>query len=163
MSEALKPLETHIDELLLIKSKTEKINGEVKKLKLENKTIERRCSLAEKENRLLKDRLNSIENNLLEKHIIMHGVEEIEDETDTQCKDKLIEVLSYTMNKPTPEEQIKVARNIPIVSTERMGWYNESRNRPISITFENKSESELLLKRKKEVTRWNIHRQRVLH
>ena len=45
VSEALKPLESHIDELLLIKSKTDKISGEMKKLKLENKIIERRCNL----------------------------------------------------------------------------------------------------------------------
>ena len=79
VSEALKPLEACIDELLVIKSKTERISGEIKKLKQENKTIERRCNQAEKENKLLKDRLNSIENKMLEKHIIMHGVEEIEE------------------------------------------------------------------------------------
>ena len=59
VSEALKPLQASIDELLEIKGKTEKISGEIKKLKQENKTIERRCNQAEKENRLLKDRLNS--------------------------------------------------------------------------------------------------------
>ena len=151
MSEALKPLEAHIDELLLIKSKTEKISGEVKKLKQENKTIKRRCNLVEKENKLLKDRLNSIENKMLEKHIIMHGVEEIEDKNATQCKDKVKEMLSYTVNKPTSEEQMNVANNIPIVSTKQLGRYSENTNKKISITFENKSDSELLLKRKKKL------------
>ena len=55
VSEALKPLESRIDELLLIKTKTDKISGEVKKLKLENKTIERRYNLVERENKTLKD------------------------------------------------------------------------------------------------------------
>ena len=41
VSEALRPLEARIDELLEIKGKTEKISGEIKKLKQENKTIER--------------------------------------------------------------------------------------------------------------------------
>ena len=58
VSEALKPLEARIDELLEIKGKTARISGEIKKLKQENKTIERRCNRAEKENKLLKDRLN---------------------------------------------------------------------------------------------------------
>ena len=149
VSEALKPLESRIDELLLIKSKTDKISGEMKKLKLENKTIERRCNLVEKENKTLKDRLNSIENKMLECHVIMHGVEEAEVESPDQRIDKIKEMLFYTVNKPTPEEQLNVASNIPIVSTERLGHYNESRNRPISITFENKSDSDLLLKREK--------------
>ena len=125
VSEALKPLEAHIDELLVIKSNTERISGEIKKLKQENKTIERRCKRAEKENKLLKDRLNSIENKMLEKHVIMHGVEEIEEETSNQLKDKVKEVLSYTVNMPTQEERTHVACNIPIVSTERIGCYSE--------------------------------------
>ena len=58
VSGALKPLESRIDELLQIKTKMDKISGEVKKLKQENKTIERRCNLVERENKTLKDRLN---------------------------------------------------------------------------------------------------------
>ena len=84
ISEALKPLESRIDELLQIKTKTDKISGEVKKLKQENKTIERRCNLVERENKTLKDQLNSIKNKMLECHVIMHGVEEIEDENVNQ-------------------------------------------------------------------------------
>ena len=60
-------------------------------------------------------------------------------------------MLSYTVSKPTPEEQLNVASNIPIVSSERLGCYSENRNRPISITFENKSDSDLLLKWKKKL------------
>ena len=144
-------MESHIDELLLIKSKTDKISGEIKKLKMENKTIERRCNLVERENKTLKDRLNSIENKMLEYHVIMHGVEEVEDENSDQRIDKIKEMLSFTLNKPTLEEQLNVANNIPIVNAERLGCYNENRTRPISITFENKSDSDLLLKRKKKL------------
>ena len=156
VSEALKPLESCIDELLLIKSKTDKISGEMKKLKPENKTIERRCNLVERENKTLKDHLNSIENKMLEHHVIMHGAEEVEEENSDQRMDKIKEMLSYTVNKPTLEEQLNVASNIPILSTERLGRYTKNRNRPISITFENKSDSDLLLKRKKKIARWNL-------
>ena len=38
----------------------------------------------ERENKTLKDQLNSIENKMLECHVIMHGVEEIEDENVNQ-------------------------------------------------------------------------------
>ena len=123
----------------------------MKKLKQENRTIERRCNLVEKENKTLKDRLNSIENKMLENHVIMHGVDEMEDENPSQRTDKVKEMLSYTVNKPTQEEQLSVASNIKIVSTERMGRYNENRSRPISIKFQNKSDSDLLLKQKKKL------------
>ena len=88
---------------------------------------------------------------MLEHHVLMHGVEEVEEENSDQRMDKIKEMLSYTVNKPTPEEQLNVASNIPIVSTEKLGCYTENRNRPISITFENKSDSDLLLKRKKKL------------
>ena len=61
----------------------------MKKLKIENKTIERRCNLVERENKTLKDRLNAIENKMLECHVIMHGVEESEDENSDQRIDKI--------------------------------------------------------------------------
>ena len=118
-------MEAHIDELLEIKGTTEKISGEIKKLKHENKTIERRCNRAEKENKLLKDRLNSIENKMLEKHVIIHGVVELEEETSKQLKEKVQEVLSHTVNMPTREERTGIACNIPIANTERIGHYNE--------------------------------------
>ena len=41
---------------------------------------------------------------MLECHVIMHGVEEIEDENSIQQIDKVKEMLSYTVNKPTLEE-----------------------------------------------------------
>ena len=151
VSEALKPLQASIDELLEIKGKTEKIIGKIKKLKQENKTIERRCNRVEKENRLLKDRLNSIENKILEKHVIIHGVEEEEEETMNQLKNIVQQVLSHTVTMPTQEERTGIACNIPITNMERIGRYNEQRSRPISVTFENKCDSELLLKRRKKL------------
>ena len=82
--------------------------------------------------------------------MIMHGIEEMEEETPDQLKTKVKEVLSHTVNLPTQEERSNTARNIPIVSMERIGRYNEQRNRPISVIFENKLDSELLLNRKKD-------------
>ena len=46
---------------------------------------------------------------MLECHVIMHGVEEIEDENVNQRIDKVKEMLSYTVKKPMPEEQLNVA------------------------------------------------------
>ena len=88
---------------------------------------------------------------MLECHVIMHGVEEAEDENADQRIDKIKEVLSFTVNKPTPEERLNVANNIPFVNAVRLGRHNENRSRPISITFENKNDSDLLLKRKKKL------------
>ena len=88
---------------------------------------------------------------MLEKHVIIHGVAEVEEETSKQLKEKVQEVLPHTVNMLTQEERTGIACNIPIANTERIGRYNEQRNRPISVTFENKCDSELLLKRKKKL------------
>ena len=82
----IKPLQDSIDVLLTGKQKAEEIQGEVKKLKHENKAITRRCNAMERENKVLKDEINDIENKLLETNIVMHGVEENFDENESQRK-----------------------------------------------------------------------------
>ena len=82
--ETIKPLQDSIDVLLAGKKKVEEITGEFKKLKLENKSITHRCNMMEHENKVLKDRINNIENKLLENNVVMHGVEESFEESETK-------------------------------------------------------------------------------
>ena len=49
VSNMIKPLQESIDVLLASKKKSEEIQGEVKKLKHENKAITRRCNIMERE------------------------------------------------------------------------------------------------------------------
>ena len=143
--EKIKPLQDSIDVLLAGKKKVEEMTGEVKKLKLENKTTTRRCNMMERENKVLKDRINNIENKMLENNIVMHGVEESFEESDFQRKSKVRGVIAHTVNKCTDEERRSVADNIPILWMERLGRYSEHRSRPISIKFEHKLDSDLLI------------------
>ena len=55
VSNAIKPLQESIDVLLASKNKTEEIQGEVKKLKHENKAMTCRCNIMERENKTLKN------------------------------------------------------------------------------------------------------------
>ena len=55
VSNAIKPLQESIDVLLASKKKTEEIQGEVKKLKHENKAMTRRCNIMDRENKTLKN------------------------------------------------------------------------------------------------------------
>ena len=82
----------------------------------------------ERENKVLKDRINDIENKLLENNIMMHGVEESFEESDLQRKAKVRGVIAHTVNKHTNEERRAVADNIPILWTERLGRYSEYRS-----------------------------------
>ena len=97
------------------------------------------------ENKVLKEWINDIENKLLETNLVMHGVEESFEESESQRKCKVRTMIKHTVNKWTNEERMKIAENIPIVWTERLGRYNEHRNRPISIRFEHKQDCDLLI------------------
>ena len=151
VSNAIKPLQESIDVLLASKKKSEEIQGEVKKLKHENKAITRRCNIIERANKTLKNWLNDIENKLLENNIVMHGIEETPEESELQRKRKVKAMISHTINRSTIAERMEVVENIPIEWTERLGRYNEQRSRPISIKFAHKQDCDLLLQHKKHL------------
>ena len=52
------------------------------------------------------------------------------------------------MRRQTMDECIKVVRNVPIKSTQCLGRFVANRNRPISVTFENKSDADHLFENK---------------
>ena len=105
----------------------------------------------EKENIILKNRLSDIKNKLLENNIVMHGVEESFEESESQRKMKVKAMISHIVNRNTAAERMEVVENIPIEWTERLGRYNEQRSRPISIKFVNKQDCDLLLQCKKQL------------
>ena len=57
-------------------------------------------------------------------------------------------VMARTITRRNQEEKIEVARNVPIKSTQRLGRFVANRNRPISITFVNKSDADHLFDNK---------------
>ena len=148
IDEKLIPIQQSIDKLLEAKEENEKIREDVTKLVKENKTITNRCVHIEKENKKLKDRLNDLENKLLDCSIIVHGITEEVDETEAERREKLIVIMARTITRQTMDECIEVARNVPIKSTQRLGRFVANRNRPISVTFENKSDADHLFENK---------------
>ena len=148
IDDKLKPIQESIDQLLETKEENDKFREDVTKLVKENKTITNRCMYIEKENKKLKNRLNDLENKLLDSSIIIHGISEDVDETEIDRKEKLIMVMARTIARRNLEEKIEVARNVPIKSTQRLGRFVANRNRPISITFVNKSDADHLFDNK---------------
>ena len=119
IDEKLKPIQQSIDQLLETKEENEKFREDVTKLVKENRTITNRCVHIEKENKKLKDRLNDLENKLLDCSIIVHGITEEVDETDAERREKLIVIMARTIRRQTMDECIEVVRNMPIKSTQR--------------------------------------------
>ena len=118
---------------------------------MKTKLLHRRFDIMERENKTLKNRLNDIENKLLENNIVMHGVEETFEESESQRKRKVKVMISHTVNRSTIAERMEDVENIPIEWTERLGRYNEQRSRPISINFANRQDCDLLLQCKEHL------------
>ena len=148
IDEKLIPIQQSIDKLLEAKEENEKFREDVTKLVKENKTITNRCVHIEKENKKLKDRLNDLENKLLDCSIIVHGITEEVDETEAERREKLIVIMARTITRQTMDECIEVARNMSIKSTQHLGRFVANRNRPISVTFETKSDADHLFENK---------------
>ena len=67
--------------------------------------------------------------------MIIHGISVNEDEEGPERYRLITEVIARTIYASSYEEQIQIARKIPIKKTYRLGRYNSQRGRPIVINF----------------------------
>ena len=150
----LKPLKKDIADLLVTATVTTTHTNEILSLKQENTVLRHKCNQLEQEQKVLKDRLDKIENLQLENNLILHGVEESTawEYPETRYA-KVIEHLSHTMNAETAIEQRDMARNLSIKKTHRLGKFNVDRCRPVSITFAKYEDVEYLLGNKRYLPR----------
>ena len=151
IDEKLKPIQESIDQLLDTKNETERFQGEVSNLITQTSNITARCTNIESENNLLKDRLNTLENKLLDCSLIINGISEDLEETEEDRKEKIFMVIANTVIRPDPIARLEVARNVPIKCITRLGRFNAERGRPISVTFVNKSDADHLYECKSKV------------
>ena len=63
--------------------------------------------------------------------------------------EKVVRVISYTIDEGTREAQLDVAWKIRIKSTRRVGIYSTKRSRPVSVTFERFCDADYVLQNRK--------------
>ena len=81
--------------------------------------------------------------------MIIHGISENEDEEGLDRYRLVTEVIAMTIYASSYEEQIQIARKIPIKKTYRLGCYNSQRGKPIVINLVYHEDCENLLSNKK--------------
>ena len=108
-----------------------------------------KCNKLEKNQSQLKKRVSDIENELYSSNVIIHGISENEDEEGPERYRLVTEVIATTIYAASYEEQIQIARKIPIKKTYRLGCYNSQRGRPIVINFVYHEDCESLFSNKK--------------
>ena len=99
----------------------------------------------------LEDRLNQIEDQLLEGNLIFQGLPETEFDDNDDAQVKIIKAMSMTMQGETEEVKKTKAGQTSIEQVERIGKYNPLRARPIKVKFGNKSDAANVLKNKKKL------------
>ena len=129
MSRTKEIVEKHVSQIKHLESENWKLNAEVKSLKHELKEVH--------------NRITSLENKSLDKHLIFHGIEE--EDTGSEREDlasKIYQEISPTINRETEADRIQVASEIEIIRARRLGKKEDNRIRPISVEFSNKFDVE---------------------
>ena len=148
MQELITPLEEKINQLLDTKEKQEAQEEEIGKLKIRQSELYRRCLKAETENCKLKERIEQLENTMLESNLIMHGLREEEWELEEDRRERIYHAIASMVDADNRRTRVDIARSIPIRSTKRIGKYKTGKNHPISTVFERKSHAEVLYESK---------------
>ena len=87
------------------------------------------------ENKDLKTRVMQLESLQLENNVLLSGVPESAWETVNQCRDNVIEALSWTIHSKGQQESLNAAAAVLITKFRQVGKYRLNRPRPILITF----------------------------
>ena len=122
-----------------------------KKVRVEQVSCNVRLNKIEEENKELKTRLTKLENKMLGKNLIFHGIKEDNWDLEDNAKERIWRAISHTVDSDDNRKRLKIARSIPICSTTWLGHYREGHNRPISVSFEKKSHMETLYRNKKHL------------
>ena len=143
IEQSIEPLKKDIQELKNEQTPGERtLNVETLSLKLKQNDIK---------HKKLEDRLNLIEDQLLEGNLIFQGLPETEFDDNDDAKIKIIKAMTLTMQGDTEEMKKTKAAQTSIEQVERIGKYNPLRARPIKVKFSNKNDAVNVLKNKKKL------------
>ena len=128
MSKTKETVERHVSKIKHLENENWKLNAEVKSLKHVLKEVH--------------NRITSLENKSLDKHLIFHGIEEDLGKEREDLASKIYQEISQTINRETEADRIQVASEIEIIRARRLGKKEDNRVRPISVEFSNKFDVE---------------------
>ena len=83
-------------------------------LEEENSSLKWKLRILEHNQEKTKSKVDQIENRLLEGNVVMHGLGEEDDETSMQLYEKLVEAMSYTINRCNKKDRIETAKGVSI-------------------------------------------------
>ena len=134
LSKALVPLQKEINELKESQNSIHHIN-DMQDIIEENDRLKTKVDQLETFNMKPKNKLNRIEDKLLENNLLFFGISEKEGETEYKRYSVILDIISTTFVGPNYETQVQQARQIQIEKLVHRGKYSQNKIRPISVTF----------------------------
>ena len=139
----IEPLKKDIQDLKSERETTSKL--------LNVETVARKFERSEEKHKQLEERLSLIEDQLLEKNLLFHGINESEFEDKDDVKVQVIKAIAKTMPGKDDDEKKKNAGRTSIEYVDRIGRYNPLRTRTVKVKFTDKSDVDKLLKNKRSL------------
>ena len=138
-------LKAGLELLLEVKGAREEGLRECQLVKEKNTELQARVERVKNENRKLSNKVNELEDKLLEGNIIFQGILEQLWEPSNTTKEKVLNAISHTISGDTVEDRMDQACKIPIKDVTRLGRYVAMRTRPVLVEFCHKGDVEYLL------------------
>ena len=148
INRTITPLRSDVTKLLVGNERVSEHQRKIIKLEEENVTLKRKLKKVEKSQEKTKTKVDRIESRLLEGNVIMHRIEEEEEESSMKLYEKIVDAISHTINGHNKKDQVETAKEISISTVKRVGRKNPSRKRPTVISFVYKADAISLLENK---------------
>ena len=145
----LQPIRDDVKDLISSHKEMRETISEVTKLREENVILQQRVETVERKNQKLTDRINTLENRLLETSIVISGIQESPWETEAVRQEKLFIAFAETIIGRTLDDRLDTTRSMYIKGTRRIGNYRTMQTRPIIVEFMYKADAEYILNNKK--------------
>ena len=152
MAKMVEPLKDRVSHIEKTNKKLEEKGELISAMKIENEKLHVDCKIIKIEkNRKLKDRLNEIENKLLENNIMVQGIPDQAWELSSNLQEKALVAILHLANGKNVQEKLDIVQKIGIKNVRRVGEYSTNRNRPVCIEFVNKASADFLFENKRKL------------
>ena len=153
IQEALKNITSTITKAVSEDPEIARQKRNISHLQIENQRLTRKVQVLDTEYHKLKQRINTIEQKGLDHTLIIRGIMEAQDETETSIKDSVFAELAETVVGETQYEKVQIARRMEIKRCRRIGRYNRQRARPLSVEFKYKEDTKYIMENKSYLRR----------
>ena len=145
MKDLINPLQDSINMLLEINKQWEHSLKECNELKQQNLELNTKMCKIENDNKLLNQRVQQLEDKLLEGNVMFQGIPDSLWEPSETTKEKVFSAIAHTISGDKEESKMDQAWKIPIKDVTRLGHYTAMRNGSVLVEFHYKSDAAFLI------------------